>query len=122
MSPKKTKKSVANDSTNLKGLSSTFEQDDVLSMPKAEKINIEQLFAKALNIYCKEELADKKDKQKELMHLASIVEEYLSCYMLIGYTLQDEQAVILNASTSKDEAALVDLLRATFVDIANKRP
>lgn len=121
MAPKKTKaKKTTTRTTNLEGLSSISKEDYIL--PKAEKINIERLFANALKRYYAEDLADKKDKQKELMHLASIVEEYLSCYMLIGYTLQDEQTVIFNANTSKDEAALIDLLRATFVDIANKRP
>lgn len=122
MTPKKTKKATKTNTTNLKGLSSLNHETETNMLPKAEQINIEQVFAKALKRHYAEELIDKKDKQKELMHLATIVEEYLSCYMLIGYTLQNEQTVIFNANTSKDEAALVDLLRATFVDIASKRP
>jgi hypothetical protein len=123
MAPKKTRKKASFGTTKLEELSSSmFGQDVDSTLPKAEKINIEQLFAKALKRYYADDLADKKDKEKELLHLATIIEEYLSCYMLIGYTLQNEQTVIFNANTSKDEAALVDLLRATFVDIANKRP
>ena len=91
-------------------------------IPKAEKINIEHLFAQALSRYNKELVADKKNKIKELNHLALIAEEYLSCFALIGYSLQDEKVVIFNTPNSKDEAALVDLLRATFIDIANNRP
>ena len=89
---------------------------------KAEKINIEHLFAQALARHNKDLIADKKSKLKELNHLALIAEEYLSCFALIGYSLQDEQVVIFNTPTPKDEAALVDLLRATFIDIANNRP
>jgi hypothetical protein len=91
-------------------------------IPKAEKINIEHLFAQALARHNKDLIADKKSKLKELNHLALIAEEYLSCFALIGYSLQDEQVVIFNTPSSKDEAALVDLLRATFIDIANNRP
>ncbi len=94
----------------------------VSEIPRAEKINIEQLFAQALARHNKELIADKKSKLKELNHLALIAEEYLSCFALIGYSLQDEKVVIFNTPTSKDEAALVDLLRATFIDIANNRP
>jgi hypothetical protein len=94
----------------------------VSEIPRAEKINIEQLFAQALARHNKDLIADKKSKLKELNHLALIAEEYLSCFALIGYSLQDERVVIFNTPTSKDEAALVDLLRATFIDIANNRP
>ena len=94
----------------------------VSEIPRAEKINIEQLFAQALARHNKDLIADKKSKLKELNHLALIAEEYLSCFALIGYSLQDEKVVIFNTPTSKDEAALVDLLRATFIDIANNRP
>ena len=103
----------------------TTTQSSSLSSTKAsanlEQINIEQLLTKAVQRYSNETLTDWKDKQKELTHLASIIEEYLSSYILIGYTLQNEQAVFFDAPTPKDEAALVDLLRATFFDIANNR-
>ena len=92
------------------------------AIPKAEKINIDHLFAQALARHQKEIIADKKSKIKELNHLALIAEEYLSCFALIGYSLQDEKVVVFNTPTSKDEAALVDLLRSTFIDIANNRP
>lgn len=92
------------------------------NVPKAEQANINNLFAKALSRYRNELLADQKDKHKELNHLALIAEEYLSCFALIGYSLQDEEVVIFNTPTSKDEAALVDLLRATFIDMASNRP
>lgn len=92
------------------------------NVSKAEQTNINNLFSKALSRYRNELLADQKDKYKELNHLALIAEEYLSCFALIGYSLQDEEVVIFNTPTSKDEAALVDLLRATFIDIASNRP
>lgn len=91
-------------------------------LPTAEKININQLFSQALVRYNKEKLEDKKDKLKEISHLASMAEEYLSTFALIGYSLQNEKVVIFNMSNSKDEAALVDLLRATFIELVNNRP
>jgi hypothetical protein len=92
-------------------------------IPKAEKINIDNLISQAFTRHKLEKLVnEKKEKFKEITHLASIVEEYLSCFSLIGYTLQGEKVCIFNAVNSKDEAALVDLLRSTFLEIANNRP
>lgn len=88
----------------------------------AEKINVDQIISQALLRYKLEENLDKKIKLKEITHLSRIAEEYLSCYALIGYSLQNEKVVILSTPTSKDEAAMVDLLRATYLDIAGNRP
>ena len=119
MSKKPIKRTKATESTKAPSLSST---DNVLETPKAEQINIERLFAQALTRHKTDIFLDKKTKIKEVSHLASIAEEYLSCFALIGYSLQDEQVVIFNMPSPKDEAALVDLLRATFIDIVSNRP
>ena len=95
------------------------------SHPKATKLeqaNIEKMILQAFNRYKQEEIQDNKSKVKEVDHLSHIIEEYLSCFVLIGYSLQDEKVCVFNAHTSKDEAALVDHLRATFLDIVNNRP
>ncbi len=89
---------------------------------KTEKIEINQLFAQALARHKNEVLQDKKQKHKEIDHLTLMTEEYLSCFSIVGYTLQGEQVCVFNANTPKDEAALVDLMRATFLEIANNRP
>ena len=115
--PKKTDKSGAKKNTKKPSLSAT---EEIIS--KSEQINIEQLFTQALLRHKKDDVADKKLKVKEISHLALMAEEYLSCFALIGYSLQDEEVVVFNMPTPKDEAALVDLLRATFIDIANNRP
>jgi len=78
---------------------------------KVNQKNLTDLFNHALNRYKEEMQAEKRVKLKEISHLA-----------LIGYSLQDEKVVIFNTPTAKDEAALVDLLRATFVEIASNRP
>jgi hypothetical protein len=106
--------------TKKQSVQSLDAAEDPLS--KAEKVNIDQLFAQALLRYKHDVTADKKLKVKEMSHLSLIAEEYLSCFALIGYSLQDEQVVVFNMPTAKDEAALVDLLRSTFMDIAGNRP
>ena len=103
--------------------SSLSADDSFISTSAAEKINIDQLISQALARHkFKEEDVDKKAKLKEITHLSKIAEEYLSCYALIGYSMQNEKVVILSTPSSKDEAAMVDLLRATYLDIASNRP
>ena len=118
--PRKTKKQSTAD--KKKPQNKTPNNETVDPIPKAEKINIEQLIAQAFVRHNKDVFADQKIKHKELEHLSNIAEEYLSTFALIGYTLQDEQVSIFNMPTAKDEAALVDLFRSTFIDIINNRP
>jgi hypothetical protein len=96
--------------------------EDLDPLSKAERINIEQVFAQALSKYKDELLSKTKQHNKDLSHLSNIVEEYLSCFALIGYSIEGDKVCVFNAHNAKDEAALVDHLRSTFIDIANNRP
>lgn len=96
--------------------------ESVNPVSKDKKTEINELFAQALARHKNEIFQDKKQKYKEIDHLALITKEYLSCFSLIGYTMQGEQVCIFDANNSRDEAALVDLMRATFLEIANNRP
>ena len=96
--------------------------DSAKPISNSEKVEINQLFAQALTRHKNEVLQDKKQKHKEIDHLTLMTEEYLSCFSIVGYTLQGEQVCVFNANNPRDEAALVDLMRATFLEIANNRP
>lgn len=104
-------------STNNESLSA-----EEFLLPKAEKINVDHLIAQSLLRHKNDIIADKKIKHKEIRHLSTMAEEYLSCFMLVGYSIQGEQVVVMSMPTPKDEAALVDLLRSTLFDILNNRP
>lgn len=90
--------------------------------PLKEDLLTKELIEQALSRHKRDDLLDRKRNFKEVGHLALIAEEYLSSFALIGYSLQNEKVVVINMPTPKDEAALVDLLRATFVDLASNRP
>lgn len=96
--------------------------EELGKMSKTEKDKIDQLLSQALLRYKNDLAYDKKLKQKEMSYLSTLAEEYLNCFMLVGYSLQNEKVVIFNAHNARDEAAVVDLLRSTFLDIANNRP
>jgi hypothetical protein len=104
------------DSVSLSG------EESLLPISKFEQLNIEQLIANAMLRHKSEDLEDKKRKFKDVDYLNTIIEEYLSCFVLVGFSIQNEKVCIFNAHSSKDEGALVDYLRATFLEIVNNRP
>lgn len=114
-----TKKTNASTKTKKK---SGMSVEGIKPASGAEKVEINELFMQALARHKNEVLQDKKQKHKEIDHLTLMTEEYLSCFSIIGYTLQGEQVCVFNANNPRDEAALVDLLRATFVEIVSNRP
>lgn len=99
------------------------ENSDTTLVATPEQININHVLNQALVRYKNDAaVQDKHHKLKEISHLGNMVEEFLSCFTLIGFTMQGEKVCIFNAKTSKDEGALVDLLRSTFLEIVNNRP
>ena len=97
-------------------------KETVEGVSKYEQIKLEHLFAQAVQRFKDEELLDKKQKVSEVQHLACIIEEYLSGFILLGYSMQGEKVCVFSAENSKDEGAVVDLLRSTFFDITSNRP
>lgn len=112
--PKKTTKKGVNKKC------SSLETDE-LPVSKAEQLTVNQLIAQTLLRYKQEQLQDKKHKFKEIGHLANMCEEYLSSFALIGYSLEGEKIVVFNHPTPKDEAALTDLLRHTFISLMSNQ-
>jgi hypothetical protein len=119
-SPQKKKSKISTNSltNNLQATQTPSLSENVKNNPNL----VEQLLAQALLRYKNDYINDKKTKFKEFAHLASLTEEYMSCFALIGYSLENEKVVVFNTPTSKDEAALVDLLRSTFIEIVSNRP
>ncbi len=116
------RKTKASTQSEAELAASVDREEEALPLSKIEKINIEQVFAQALDRYKNELIDRKKDSCKELNHLSSIVEEYLSCFALIGFSLEGDKVCIFNANNARDEGALVDHLRSTFIEIASNRP
>lgn len=112
---------TSNDSLSAEEPIDSSIQEEQLNL--FDQNSVERLILQSLARYKKDILTDdKQQKLNELSHLGIMVEEYLSCFTIIGYSLQGEKVCLFNAPTSKDEGALVDLLRSTFLEIVNNRP
>lgn len=78
---------------------------------------IKQAFLRFYNTACTD-----KAKEKDLDHLNHIMEEYLKCYMVLGYDLNGEKICIMAAHNASDKDALIEHLRSTLVGILNQEP
>jgi hypothetical protein len=87
---------------------------------KSENIlQIEDLIKQAFLRFYNTSYTDKA-KEKDLDHLTLIMEEYLGCYMVLGYDLNGEKICIMNAKNAADRDALIEHLRSTLVGILNQ--
>lgn len=105
--------SKKNNSPELSGTSSlpVFKNDNVLQ--------IEDLIKQAFLRFYNTAYTDKA-KAKDLDHLNLIMEEYLKCYMVLGYDLNGEKICVMNAHSSSEKDALIEHLRSTLVGILNQ--
>lgn len=115
--PSSKKRPKRETASSKKNMPSDVPSQEECSLSKAEQLTVNQLIAQTLIRYKNEQLQDKKQKFREVGHLAGICEEYLSSFALIGYTLEGEKVVVFNHATPKDQAALMDLLRTTFIGL-----
>jgi len=118
---KKTKRIKTPDQIQDVVVTPTPVNSDLMPLSKVEQINIEQVFAQALEGFKHELLTHKKQTYKDFNHLALLTQEYLSCFSLVGFSMTGEKICIFNASSEKDESALVDLMRSTLIEIVNNR-
>jgi hypothetical protein len=102
--------------------SHTLSSDSLLPIPTLEQLNIQSTFAQALLNY-KTNLAEyTKQSQKDLNHLNLFVQEHLSSYALIGFTMNGDRVTMINTPTPRDEGAIIDLMRSIFIELVNNRP
>ena len=65
----------------------------------------------ALQNNLKEYLKNRNLSQKQISTINSFVEEHLSCFVLLGYTVNGDPVTLVNAATQKDSDSLGTLLQ-----------
>lgn len=111
---KPSRKSTARKTTqNKKAVKRETEsvEDDDLSMDAAYKKKIQKALQENLV-----EIARRKNlSKKQVSVINSFVEEHLSCFVLLGYTVNGNPVSLVNAPTQKDSDSLGTLLQKFFV-------
>lgn len=93
--------------------------DTTPSLKGENILQIEDLIKQAFLRFYNTAYTDRA-KEKDLDHLNNIMEEYLNCYMVLGYDLNGEKICIMNAHSSSEKDALIEHLRSTLVGILNQ--
>lgn len=91
------------------------------TMAKAEKSDSELNATPAPTVETKKPKStkDKDEKMQEIIHLESVMSEFLSSFIVIGYNLEGEKVFIGHAKSQQQHDALVEHLRVTFFNIIN---
>ena len=87
-------------------------------LSKSEQARIDDVVKQAFLMYYAEE-SKKASTHADVQHLSIIAEEYLKTFMILGYDLNGEKVIIMNAKTLHDHDALVEHLRSTFISVVN---
>lgn len=79
----------------------------------------------ALKANLDEYLKNRNLNQKQISSLNSLIEEHLSCFVLVGYTVDGEPLTLVNAQTQKDSDSLGTILQKVlkkYQDPPNNQP
>lgn len=69
------------------------------------------------------EMAKRKNlSQKQVSAINSFIEEHLSCFVLLGYTVNGNPVSLVNAPTQKDSDSLGTMLQKFFVKYIDPPP
>ena len=80
---------------------------------------------RALKANLDEYLKNRNLNQKQISSLNSLIEEHLSCFVLVGYTVDGEPLTLVNAQTQKDSDSLGTILQKVlkkYQDPPNNQP
>lgn len=86
---------------------STEKEETAKSVSDSYKRKIE----KALEANLEEYMKTRSLNQKQISTINSFVEEHLSCFVLLGYTVGGDPISLVNANTQKDSDSLGTLLQ-----------
>lgn len=92
---------------------------------KKESDEFKKKISKALSENLDEYIKARNLNQKQIAAINGFVEEHLSCFVLLGYTVSGDPISLVNATTQKDSDSLSTLLQkflGKYTDSPNPPP
>ena len=83
--------------------------------PSTEETELKEQIQQALAANLSDYVKKKNLSQKQVTVLNSFIEEHLSCFILLGYTVDGNTLTVVNASSQKDSDSLGTLLQKFIV-------
>jgi len=98
-----------NKKTSSASLSAKEEPIDEISARR-----IREVLEQSVLLHNMDEARRQKLKNQDTQCLASIAEEYMKCFLILGYDLHGDKITIVNANNAQDQDALVEHLISTI--------
>jgi Holliday junction resolvasome RuvABC DNA-binding subunit len=118
MTPKK-KKSTVNKDTESPSLSSNENKNSLVSIDDLEKkvfdaINNVEL-QKSLNEWEKKLKFKQQVNRRDLSMLKDMISEYMSTFLLFGYSMDDDRVIVQKFENARDRDAIMEFLKTIFI-------
>jgi hypothetical protein len=81
---------------------------------------IKELTNKAIHNFLNGKLKEKAEKRTDLEALNNTVEEFLNCFIILGYTEQGEPVNIISAHNQQEADSLATLVNKFFMNCNTK--
>lgn len=86
-----------------KATSLSAEEISLIEIPQ-----IKQLLIESLMLHKKEQREIQNSKNRDLEHFGAVAEEYLKCFVILGYDLHGDKVSIFNAHNDQEASALLE--------------
>lgn len=87
------------------------EKDEIKSDEEKERDEYKEKIRKALQENLDDYMKSRNLNQKQISSINSFIEEHLSCFVLLGYTVDGDPVSLVNSRTQKDSDSLGTLLQ-----------
>jgi hypothetical protein len=92
--------------------SSLSAKEEVIDEVSARRI--QEVLEHSALLHNIEEVRKQKLKNQDTQALAHIAEEYMKCFVILGYDLHGDKVTIVNANNSQDQDSLVEHLLSSI--------
>lgn len=116
--PRKTTRKNVRKTTNKTSKKTDKGEKNTDEMSDDFKNKIKEALQRNLDEYAKE----RNLSQKQISVLNSFVEEHLSCFIILGYTVDGNPVTLVNANTPKDSDSLGTLIQKFLAKYTNEPP
>jgi len=91
-------------------------QNDLNDFDPAKHEDVRELTNKAIYNFLSGKLKEKVEKRNDIEALSNTVEEFLNCFIILGYTENGEPVNIISAHNQQEADSLATLVNKFFMN------
>jgi len=95
-------------------------QSDLNDFDPSKHEEVKELTNKAIYNFLSGKLKEKVEKRKDLEALTNTIQEFLNCFIILGYTENGEPINIISAHNQQEADSLATLVNKFFIHCNNR--